>query len=312
VVKNGDIITLDGSASSDANGDTLTFDWSFISKPDGSEAILSDSTVENPTFIADVAGIYKVKLVVTDGYTESNAYSEVISSSSENTTPLADAGVDQSVAEGEMVFLDGNDSIDTDYDTLTYEWSFITIPDSSDAILLDSTAVDPSFEADLAGIYTLQLIVKDGIANSKANSVNISVSSETGVDLDIKRFRVTRKVRLYNDEDDLKKKRYVRIKLRIKNNGIEDGPRPATVIGMQNGEIVYQETKMVSGANKKIRFPKYLPEDTGKIKWTVTIEDDDPDEDKATAKTKVKKAHHKNKGNKWLWDLILILELLNM
>lgn len=63
----GSLVTLDGSASSDPDGDTLTYNWSFTSRPIGSNAAFSDSTVVNPTFTADVDGTYVISLVVNDG-----------------------------------------------------------------------------------------------------------------------------------------------------------------------------------------------------------------------------------------------------
>ncbi len=65
------LVTLDASASSDADGDPLTFSWSFDSKPAGSSAALSDSTVVDPTFTADVDGDYIFTLIVNDGIEDS-------------------------------------------------------------------------------------------------------------------------------------------------------------------------------------------------------------------------------------------------
>ncbi len=66
-----DTVTLDGSGSSDVNGDGLTFSWAFISKAPGSQAILTDSTTLNPTFMVDVPGDYVVQLIVNDGMVDS-------------------------------------------------------------------------------------------------------------------------------------------------------------------------------------------------------------------------------------------------
>ena len=42
-VSTGAVVSLDGSASSDADGDTLTFAWSFLQLPPGSRAAINDS-----------------------------------------------------------------------------------------------------------------------------------------------------------------------------------------------------------------------------------------------------------------------------
>lgn len=72
-ISEGDMVTLDGSTSSDPDSDPLTFAWSFSSKPAGSQASLSDPTTVNPTFVADLPGIYEIQLIVSDGYEFSSA-----------------------------------------------------------------------------------------------------------------------------------------------------------------------------------------------------------------------------------------------
>jgi len=63
----GDIVTLDGAASSDADGDSLTYAWSFTSRPAESTATLSSVNAVQPTFTPDFAGTYVVSLIVNDG-----------------------------------------------------------------------------------------------------------------------------------------------------------------------------------------------------------------------------------------------------
>lgn len=67
----GDTVLLDGTGAGDADGDVLIYEWLLTEMPAQSEAVLSDSAVESPTFIADAPGTYVVQLIVADGTTQS-------------------------------------------------------------------------------------------------------------------------------------------------------------------------------------------------------------------------------------------------
>jgi hypothetical protein len=82
-----DTVLLDGSGSSDADGDPLTYSWSFSSRPVGSNASLSDSTVVNPTFVVDVVGAYVVQLIVNDGSVDSGSNAVTITASAATNQP---------------------------------------------------------------------------------------------------------------------------------------------------------------------------------------------------------------------------------
>ncbi len=170
----GAVVTLDGSASSDANGDLLTYNWSFTSKPVGSSATLSSATSVKPTFTADVAGTYVLNLVVNDGKVGSTAATVTITASVANAAPVANAGTAQSIVTGSVVTLDGSASSDANGDLLTYNWSFTSKPAGSGATLSSATSVKPTFTADVAGTYVLNLVVNDGKVSSAPKSVTIT------------------------------------------------------------------------------------------------------------------------------------------
>ena len=166
------LVTLNGSASSDADGNLLTFAWSFVSKPAGSAAVLSNPSAVNPTFVVDKPGSYTARLVVNDGFVTSAPNLVVITT--QNSPPVANAGTDQSKLVTQTVTLDGSASSDVDGDPLTYLWSLTSAPAGSTAALDNPAAVMPTFTIDRPGSYVAQLIVNDGLVMSAADTVTIS------------------------------------------------------------------------------------------------------------------------------------------
>jgi YD repeat-containing protein len=167
-----DLITLDGSASSDVDGDALTYTWSLMAKPAGSAAALNDPTAVKPTFTIDKPGVYVAQLIVHDALTDSDPDTVIITT--ENSKPVANPGLDQTVALNALVHLDGAASSDPDNDPLTYQWSFVSKPATSTATLSNPTSANPSFTANKPGNYVLELIVNDGIVDSLPKTVTIS------------------------------------------------------------------------------------------------------------------------------------------
>ncbi|MBW6511957.1 MAG: hypothetical protein K0A93_07555 [Desulfuromonadaceae bacterium] len=170
-------VTLDGSASSDANSDPLTYQWNITSTPSGSTATLSATNVARPTFTADVDGNYVFSLIVNDGLDDSSADTITVTAATANSAPVANAGPDQNVATGSNVTLNGSASSDADGDPLNYIWAFTSVPNSSTAALSNTSVVQPTFTADLAGDYVLNLIVDDGLAVSVADTVTVTATT---------------------------------------------------------------------------------------------------------------------------------------
>ena len=187
-VQVGTTITLDGTASTDANSDTLSYKWAMIGRPATSTASLTSTSSPYPKFTADVMGIYTVTLVVNDGMVDSTPVPVTVIASNINSAPVANAGTAQSEVVGAVVTLDGTSSSDANSDPLTYAWVLISKPLASAAVLSSKTSPRPTFTADVVGTYVASLVVNDGKANSSivatsviASAVNAAPVANAGV-----------------------------------------------------------------------------------------------------------------------------------
>ena len=96
-----------------------------------------------------------------------------------NNPPIADAGPNQTVDEGDFVQLDGSGSYDPEGLSLTYSWT--APPEIS---LNDPSIVDPTFTAPLVTqneVFPIELIVYDGNSWSDPDTVFITVQELVGV-----------------------------------------------------------------------------------------------------------------------------------
>ena len=171
----GGTVVLNGAGSTDADGDPLTYQWALIARPVDSKAALSNLNTVNPSLTLDLTGNYVAQLIVNDG--KVNSAPSTIAITDFNTAGVANAGPDQSVSVGSVVTLDGRASTDVDGDLLAYKWAIISAPSGSTAALSDPTVAMPTFVADVAGIFVIQLIVNDSFVNSAAATVSISAAS---------------------------------------------------------------------------------------------------------------------------------------
>ncbi len=96
-----------------------------------------------------------------------------------NTAPLAAAGADMTVSTTIGVRLDGTGSSDPDGDSLTYAWSFAFLPSGSTAAFDDNAAAEPSFTPDVAGGYTIELVVSDGTTTSLTDEIVVTAADNT-------------------------------------------------------------------------------------------------------------------------------------
>ena len=110
-----DIVTLEGSGSTDVDGDNLTYEWAFVSRPTASSAVLSYPGPGTATFLADTPGSYEVELMVDDGTVESASDSVVITADfapfSARETKMTASDAEAGDGFGTAVAIDGDTAI---------------------------------------------------------------------------------------------------------------------------------------------------------------------------------------------------------
>ncbi len=143
-------VALNGSLSSDPDGDPLAYAWTQVSG--GTAVTLTGAGTASPTFTAPVVapggGTLSFDLTVTaNGKTSTDTVS--VNIVNVNHPPVADAGDDQSIAEGSPVNLDGSASYDSDNDPFTYAW--VQVGGTPVVDLSDAAAANPTFSAPYVG-----------------------------------------------------------------------------------------------------------------------------------------------------------------
>lgn len=99
-------MSLDGSASTDANGDMLTYVWTLTSRPAGSLAALALSTSPKPTITVDMEGTYVVSLVVNDGRVNSTAATVTVTATTSNGSGTSTTDTAAGKATVGLAFID--------------------------------------------------------------------------------------------------------------------------------------------------------------------------------------------------------------
>lgn len=182
-------VTLDGSRSYDRQQLPLSYAWTQIAGP---AVTLSGAESATPTFDAPIVpasgGTLVFRLSVANGMLTSGPDEVIVSVANVNQPPVADAGPDQTVTEGEVVSLSGS-VFDPDGEQLVFYWGFLQwSPVSlSDYRSLAPTFVAPAVDRDGTTLQ-LALWVSDGLATTmdivtiRVQNINESPAVEAGAD----------------------------------------------------------------------------------------------------------------------------------
>ena len=174
----GQTAQLDASASFDLEQSELSFRWAIDVAPSGSNARIFRPLLSTTNFIPDVAGLYLVRVFVSDSLLQDEAYVVIQASGQTVIPPTANAGPDTFVAIRDTVMLNGQDSDSGDL-PLTYSWQIERAPTGSKATIISPTSIGPSFTPDLDGEYFLSLQVNNGTLTSAPDIIKITAQQKT-------------------------------------------------------------------------------------------------------------------------------------
>ncbi|TLM65980.1 MAG: hypothetical protein FDZ70_10680, partial [Actinobacteria bacterium] len=176
----GTTVTLDGSASYDSDGTIVSYLWTQYS---GEEVTITNPTnpvasfiAPNPTYLSTVIG-FSLTATDSDGY-QSTSYT-FVSVTTSNATPVADAGADTTVNEGQTATLDGSASYDPDGTIATVIWTRVdSLPYT--IVLADPTSLTTTFTAPDVGAggatFTFNLLVYDDKGTPAYDEVLVTVN----------------------------------------------------------------------------------------------------------------------------------------
>jgi hypothetical protein len=183
-VSEGNVVTLNATASADPDDGIASYAWLQVQGP---QVNLSDPRSATPYFTApDVGGegatlIFELTVTDTGGLQDTDACTVTVTWN--NIEPVADAGPDQQVAAGDEVTLDGSLSMDPDGGNLLYHWRQT---DGPPVVLSDATAVSPVFivpqDISTDTLLVFQLTVTDDGNLQGMDTCQVAVQAASNVD----------------------------------------------------------------------------------------------------------------------------------
>ena len=184
IVKSNDIVVLDGTGSTDTDGVIRNYAWEQITGP---TVYISNSRTSVASFIApnvasDTVLTFKLTIMDDDHRYGTDMVDITVQPLVSNQPPVANAGADQTVVEGDSVILDASGSNDPDGAISSYSWQQNAGPTVS---LSDNSVVQPSFTAPEVTddtVLTFVVTVTDDVGATATDEVNITVQDSGPVD----------------------------------------------------------------------------------------------------------------------------------
>ena len=213
-------ITLSANAQDDDTAcgfsQTISYTWAFTSTPLGSQVVFDSAISPTPTFVPDKPGDYYIQLTLRDSKGASGTQvfpgSTIVHvGSCGSQTPVALIGLEDPFSaaptttvganNGYAVVLDGTSSYTLDnapvdftgtsgvlgcgYNkTLSYQWSFVSVPSGAGVAFNDATRVNPAFTPQVSGSYVMSLTASDGVRTSQPATVEVVTSDAVNGSLD--------------------------------------------------------------------------------------------------------------------------------
>lgn len=168
-----DSVKLAGTASYNPGGGVLSYAWSVTGGP--ASYAWSGDTTATPTLRQLAAGVYQVKLVVTNSSGKTNEATITVTVNAAPPPPVANAGTDINITlPTNSTALNGNGSSNPTGGALTYSWAQVAGP--SAATISNGGTATPTVGNLVEGSYQLALTVTNTNGITAKDTVVITVN----------------------------------------------------------------------------------------------------------------------------------------